>query len=233
MGIYTITCGTGVYVGKSKYIKRRWNHHKQALRGGNHINPRLQLAYKENGGKFEVIEVVKDPAQLHEREAHWIKKVGTLNIAGVDQGWVFKASPIVVDGAFEYRTQREFADAFGFTPMSVSRACSTGALLEGYKVRHKNPAEDQQALYDLVDNDPEYLEDNDPGYYPEEERSEILEAMNKAMEHMTDKQREVMDMLYNYGMTFKEVAETLGVSVQSIQHHRDRSLPHLRRLLLG
>lgn len=145
--------------------------------------------------------------------------------------WGFKATPIVVDDFLEYATQKEFAEAFGFSTMQVSRACASGGLLEGYKVRHKNPTEDQQALYDLVDNDPEYLEDNDPGYYPENERSEILEAMNKTMPNMSDKQREVMDMLYNYGMTQEEVARKTGVSPRSVQAHRDRAVKKVRNLL--
>jgi len=75
-GIYKITnvVNGKFYIGSSKEIEKRWDDHKQYLRGGYHINPKLQHAwdfYGEDKFVFDVIEEVQpDEKLLLEREQY-------------------------------------------------------------------------------------------------------------------------------------------------------------------
>lgn len=77
-GIYKITnlVNGKFYIGSSKNIDLRWDDHKQYLRGGYHINPRLQNAWNKYGEDkfiFEVIEETDtDQKILFEREDYYL-----------------------------------------------------------------------------------------------------------------------------------------------------------------
>ena len=77
-GIYKITniVNGKFYIGSSKYINYRLDEHKQYLRGGYHINPKLQNAwnkYGENKFIFEILEETNDDQQtLFDKENHYL-----------------------------------------------------------------------------------------------------------------------------------------------------------------
>ena len=77
-GIYKITnvVNGKFYIGSSKNIDERWDVHKQHLKGGYHINPKLQHSWNKHGESkfiFEVIEEV-EPTQelLFDRENYYL-----------------------------------------------------------------------------------------------------------------------------------------------------------------
>ena len=74
-GIYKITniINGKFYIGSSKEIEKRWDDHKQYLRGKYHDNPKLQHAwdfYGEDKFRFDIIEEVNDEKLLLEREQY-------------------------------------------------------------------------------------------------------------------------------------------------------------------
>ncbi len=77
-GIYKITnmVNGKFYIGSSKNINNRWDNHKQYLRGGYHINPKLQNAWNKYGEDkfiFEIVEEVEPKQELlFDRENYYL-----------------------------------------------------------------------------------------------------------------------------------------------------------------
>lgn len=77
-GIYRITNlrNGKTYVGSSTNIRRRWNHHRGALRRGVHANTYLQASWRKYGEaafEFVVVEALeRDRTLLLERETFWV-----------------------------------------------------------------------------------------------------------------------------------------------------------------
>ena len=63
-----------------------------------------------------------------------------------------------------------------------------------------------------------------------EERGERVRA---ALEHLTARQREVVELAFYHDLSLSEVAEVLGISLGSVKTHYDRGKKELRRLLTG
>lgn len=66
------------YVGSAVSFKVRWKGHRVNLRRGSHHSQKLQRAWDKHGEdmfEFAVLECVKDPATLVEREQVWIDKL--------------------------------------------------------------------------------------------------------------------------------------------------------------
>lgn len=80
-GIYTITGPNHrVYVGQTRDLWNRWNHHAKVLHAGEHTNPRLQNAWNEHGPESFSFELVEEvywcDETLDAREAFWGEKLG-------------------------------------------------------------------------------------------------------------------------------------------------------------
>jgi group I intron endonuclease len=76
-GVYRILNLTNgrLYVGSTKHFKKRWKAHRDCLKAGRHHSISLQRAWLKYGPiafSFEVLETVKDFAQLLEREQFWM-----------------------------------------------------------------------------------------------------------------------------------------------------------------
>lgn len=64
------------------------------------------------------------------------------------------------------------------------------------------------------------------------QRSEVVDALYRALPNMTDKQQRVMKMLYIEGHTMEITASILGGTKQNIMYHRDRALQLVKDQLL-
>jgi len=64
------------------------------------------------------------------------------------------------------------------------------------------------------------------------QRSEVMDALYRALPHMTDKQQRVMKMLYIEGHTMEITASIIGGTKQNIMYHRDRALKLVKDQLL-
>ena len=77
-GVYQITCVANdkIYIGSAISLRRRWNEHRRALRGGYHHNPHLQSAwnkYGESQFRVSVLELTGMDDVLR-AEQMWIEK---------------------------------------------------------------------------------------------------------------------------------------------------------------
>ena len=69
------------YVGSAVNFKVRWKRHRTELRSGTHHSQKLQRAWEkhgESGFSFCVLEPVKDPSLLVEREQVWIDSLNAV-----------------------------------------------------------------------------------------------------------------------------------------------------------
>ena len=57
---------------------------------------------------------------------------------------------------------------------------------------------------------------------------DFMELINQAMQKLTPRQREIFNMSRNREMSHKEIAETLGISVNTVQEHISTSLKIIR-----
>lgn len=72
--------------------------------------------------------------------------------------------------------------------------------------------------------------------YTDDTKNEILfeelkEILFRAMEHLTPRQREVFRMSRDLAMSHQEIADTLGISVNTVQEHISSSLRIIRSYL--
>lgn len=98
----------------------------------------------------------------------------------------------------------------------------------GYIKNHINPERngEMNMVEDVFYQDGKYYED------PRAKRSEVMDALYKALPHMTDKQQRVMKMLYIEGHTMEIAAKIMGGTKQNIMYHRDRALQLVKDQLL-
>jgi len=73
----------------------------------------------------------------------------------------------------------------------------------------------------------------DPAPLPQEllERAGIAQVLNKTMEKLSPKYRMVLFLRYNDHFTFREIAETLGESINTVKSRNRRALIKIRKLL--
>lgn len=95
------------YVGSSANVYTRRNDHLSSLRRGRGQNPRLLAnwnQYGESAFEFEILEKVKDPSQLWQKEQEWIDRLNpTLNISKKAKGhgrakWETERRRFIEDG---------------------------------------------------------------------------------------------------------------------------------------
>lgn len=65
----------------------------------------------------------------------------------------------------------------------------------------------------------------------DEENGMRLQRVNQVMESLPDKCRQVVRLFYVYGMSSREVSDTLGISVRTVEAHLYRGLRMLRERL--
>lgn len=63
------------------------------------------------------------------------------------------------------------------------------------------------------------------------EARELKAALRQAMAELPPRAREVIDLRVNEGLSHREIAEVMGISVKGVEGHRARALAHLRRAL--
>ena len=63
------------------------------------------------------------------------------------------------------------------------------------------------------------------------EQPKVEPGLPAALEALSERQRAVVVLVHAFGMTHRETAELLGVSVGSVQRHLDRGLAKLRKSL--
>ena len=83
-GIYKITClaNQKIYIGSTANLQRRSSQHFRELKNNNHCNKYMQRAfskYGENNFTFEIVELVKDSANLVNREQYYMDTLEVYN----------------------------------------------------------------------------------------------------------------------------------------------------------
>lgn len=96
--------------------------------------------------------------------------------------------------------------------------CRNGAL--NYLKHLRVVSENERALSEYLC----YEEDS-------EEYERRLEQVREKMEHLGERQREVLLKCFVEGKKYKEVAEELGISINSVKTHISRGLSRLREEL--
>ena len=61
--------------------------------------------------------------------------------------------------------------------------------------------------------------------------NDLREIINKALEKLTPRQREIFEMSREAQMSHKEIADALGISVNTVQEHISISLRTIRTFL--
>ena len=79
---------------------------------------------------------------------------------------------------------------------------------------------------DVFHQDGRYYED------ARAKRSEVMDALYKALSQMTDKQRRVMKMLYIEGHTQEVTSKILRINLRNVERLRDRALKLVKEQLL-
>ena len=63
------------------------------------------------------------------------------------------------------------------------------------------------------------------------EDSEVREAVERAIENLPDRAREAFILAYLQDLTYREVADVMGISPKTVGHHISAALVQLRRVL--
>lgn len=63
------------------------------------------------------------------------------------------------------------------------------------------------------------------------ENKEFVEAVHRAIENLPDRAREVYKLSRTDGLTYKEIAKVMGISVKTVESQMSRSLKTLRKAL--
>jgi len=83
--------------------------------------------------------------------------------------------------------------------------------------------------FDYSDDPPEGVEPSDPGLTTEQ--SHIREQIDVAVSRLPDKRRKVFELCFMSGLTYREAAETLNISVKTVENHMILALKDLRASL--
>lgn len=140
-GIYAIrnTITGQTYVGSSADLDARGAQHARMAGIGSWDIPKLRTSIKEHGADaftFEILEDVKDPALLKEREQFWIEKLDTLHTphglnaqcAQISETAKRKTTPL------NFKVTAEFARAF--KQRALDKGLKLNELLEQALAAH-------------------------------------------------------------------------------------------------
>lgn len=89
---------------------------------------------------------------------------------------------------------------------------------------------DESQKYTII-NDLSFLESKETTPLERIGGKEFEKAVEKAINKLPDKRREVFLMSRNDNLTYKEIAEVLDISVKTVETQMSRSLKHLRKEL--
>ncbi|BEG99194.1 RNA polymerase sigma-70 factor [Bacteroides sedimenti] len=88
--------------------------------------------------------------------------------------------------------------------------------------------ENEQSLKDAVlKNAVDYTNDTKESVLA----NDLMSLLSKALEKLTPRQREIFDMSRNRQMSHKEIADSLGISINTVQEHISASLKVIRGYL--
>lgn len=83
--------------------------------------------------------------------------------------------------------------------------------------------------FDYSDRTVDDVETTDPGRITEE--NQIREQIERAVSRLPEKRRQAFELCFMSGLTYREAAESLGVSVKTIENHMTLALKDLREAL--
>lgn len=83
--------------------------------------------------------------------------------------------------------------------------------------------------FDYSDRTVDDVETTDPGRVTEE--NQIREQIERAVSKLPEKRRQAFELCFMSGLTYREAAESLGVSVKTIENHMTLALKDLREAL--
>jgi group I intron endonuclease len=146
-GIYQIKCVNNgkIYIGSAVDIKKRWQWHKDDLRGNSHHCKHLQNAWKKYGEQsfiFEIIEIVNDKTMLLLIEQQWIDKfcIANNDKKCVDKLRMYNSSPTAgsslgVERSAETRARMSIAfKARKLSPEALANMAAGRLKTKGRKV---------------------------------------------------------------------------------------------------
>jgi len=126
-----------------------------------------------------------------------------------------------------WRNLKKFDQSKRFKPWIFTIAKNT--CLDWQKKKRAVP-------FSVLDNEGElsFVETiKDPTLLPNEllERQDIIATLNKALENLSSKYRMVLFLRYNDHFNFREIAEVLGESINTVKSRHRRALILLKKLL--
>lgn len=128
---------------------------------------------------------------------------------------------------------KEVADALGWTMEAFHRCmvdAGQGALRAGDTRLEPPPIEVSPAAHDEDDDDADRLDEHaDPVLAVQ--RRQRQAALMQALDGLTEREQQVMTMLYDQGLRQQDVAAALGVSGSRISRLHDEIVEKLRRRL--
>ena len=83
--------------------------------------------------------------------------------------------------------------------------------------------------FDYSERTIEDIDTDDPGRITEE--NQIREQIDKAVSRLPEKRRRVFELCFMSGLTYREAAESLEVSIKTIENHMAQALKDLREAL--
>lgn len=83
--------------------------------------------------------------------------------------------------------------------------------------------------FDYSEDTPERMETSDPGRITEQ--NQIRKQIDTAVSELPEKRRHVFELCFMSGLTYKETAEVLDVSVKTVENHMALALKDLRKSL--
>jgi RNA polymerase sigma-B factor len=118
-------------------------------------------------------------------------------------------------------TVGELADRLGVTPDDVTDAIEIGPAYV--------PLSLDQPVGSAADGDNRSVADQVGGEDPELDRVEMRDVLDRAMEHLTPRERRIMAMRFYEQMSQSEIARRLGISQMHVSRLQRAALEQLRK----
>jgi RNA polymerase sigma-B factor len=118
-------------------------------------------------------------------------------------------------------TVAELADRLGVTPDDVTEAMEIGPAFSPLSLDQpigSSDGQDQRAIADQIGSED-----------PEIDRVEMRDVLNRAMEHLTPRERAIMAMRFYEQMSQSEIARRLGISQMHVSRLQRAALEQLRK----
>jgi len=118
-------------------------------------------------------------------------------------------------------TVSELAERLGVTPDDVTEAMEMGSAY--------SPVSLDQPVGSSDGQDGRSIADQIGGADPELDRVEMRDLLNRAMEHLTERERAIMAMRFYDQMSQSEIARRLGISQMHVSRLQRAALEQLRK----